>query len=169
MLRGWARAAHGNFAEGLSELREALAAWRATGSKFHTSYRLMRAADACRMAGLVDEGLALVGEAFEASEENNERWFLAEQHRLRGELLQLAGDCVEAETEYQVALEAARGQGARLWQLRASTSLARLWCEAGKRTEARDLLAPIYGWFTEAFDTPDLKEANALLTALVPS
>jgi class 3 adenylate cyclase/tetratricopeptide (TPR) repeat protein len=167
MLGGSARVMRGDREGGLAELREGLAAWRATGSKFHASYRLARAADACRMTGLVDEGLALIAEALEVSDETDERWFLAEEHRLRGELLQLGGkDSGEVEAEYRRALDVARGQGAKTWELRASTSLARLWRDHGKRAEARGLLAPIHGWFSEGFGTPDLEEAEKLLNEI---
>jgi class 3 adenylate cyclase len=167
MLKGWLRTIRGDHHGGLAELREGLAAWHATGSKFHASYRFARAADACRIAGLVDEGLGLIADAFEAAQSNEERWYLAEEHRLRGELLRLRGrDSGQVEAEYRRALEIARRQGAKTWELRASTSLARLWRDQAKRSEARDLLTPIHGWFTEGFDTPDLQDATALLREL---
>jgi len=87
-------------------------------------------------------------------------------HRVPGDLLNPAGDRSAAERHYRQAIIVAERQSAKLFQLRASTSLARLWCEQGKRTEARDLLVPIYNWFTEGFDTPDLKDAKALLDEL---
>jgi predicted ATPase len=97
-----------------------------------------------------------------------ERWFEAELQRLKGEaLLAFSPDhLAEAEACYRQALDVARSQSARLWELRAATSLARLWRDRGKRAEARDLLAPVYGWFTEGFDTADLKGAKALLDEL---
>ena len=167
MLRGWARTMQGDIEHGIAELHDGLTAWRATGSKFHVAYRLARAADACRAAGLTAEGLSLVAEALGVAEESGERWILAELHRLRGELLALSGkDRAEVEADYRQAMEVARSQGARLWELRAATRLAGVWRDQGKRREACDLLAPIYGWFTEGFDTLDLKEANALLDEL---
>jgi predicted ATPase len=96
------------------------------------------------------------------------RWFEAELHRIRGELLRTAhpGATAEAEADFHRAITVARRQDAKLWELRAATSLARLWRDRGKRDEARALVAPVYGWFTEGFDTPDLKEAKALLDEL---
>jgi predicted ATPase len=95
-----------------------------------------------------------------------ERWAEAELHRLRGTLLLSLDRRAPAEESYCRALAAARAQSAKFWELRAATSLAHLWRDQGKRTEARDLLAPIYGWFTEGFDTPVLQEAKALLDEL---
>jgi predicted ATPase len=96
------------------------------------------------------------------------RWIEAELHRIRGELM-LAQDMRErreAETCLHEALRITRGQGARLWELRSATCLARLWFELGRREQARDLLAPIHGWFSEGFDTPDLRDSRALLSSL---
>jgi class 3 adenylate cyclase/predicted ATPase len=167
MLKGWARVMSGDHDSGLAELRGGLEAWRATGSKFHASYRFARAADACRAAGLAEEGLGFIAEALAVSEEIDERWFVAEEHRLRGELLQLGrGDIGQVEAEYRRALEVARRQGAKTWELRASTSLARLWRDQARWSEARDLMVPIHGWFTEGFDTPDLEDAKTLLEEL---
>ena len=95
-----------------------------------------------------------------------ERWLEAELYRLKGQLLLRRGHAEAAEDRYREALRIAREQEAKLWELRAAVSLARLCRDQGRRTEARDLLAPVYGWFTEGFDTPDLKEAKALLDAL---
>jgi predicted ATPase len=96
-----------------------------------------------------------------------ERCDEAELHRVRGDLLNAASDRVSAEQSYRQALAVAQRQSAKLFELQAATRLARLWLDQGKRTEARDLLAPIYDWFTEGFDTPVLKEAKALLEQLV--
>ena len=112
------------------------------------------------------EGLDRLGEAAKLVEATQERWAEAEMHRLRGALLLSMSKPAEAENSYRKALSVAQRQSAKLWELRAATSLARLWRDQGKRTEARDILAPIYGWFTEGFDTPDLKEAKALLGEL---
>jgi predicted ATPase len=95
-----------------------------------------------------------------------ERWFEAELYRRKGELLLQQGHARAAEHLYRKALSIAREQEAKLWELRATASLARLRRDQGRHAEARDLLAPVYGWFTEGFDTPDLKEATALLDAL---
>ena len=118
------------------------------------------------MTGQSDEGLKRLTEAAELIERTQERWPGAETHRLRGALLLSMNDHAAAEESYHQALTAARRQSAKFWELRAATSLARLWRDQGKRTEARDLLAPIYGWFTEDFDTPVLQDAKALLDQL---
>ena len=94
------------------------------------------------------------------------KWVLGETHRLRGDLLAQTGDRTAAEASYREALALAQQQSAKLWELRAATSLARLWRGQGRRIEARDLLAPVYSWFTEGFCAPDLKDAKALLNEL---
>jgi predicted ATPase len=130
--------------------------------------RLARAADAYRAAGRADDGLLVIDEARTAVERIGARWFEPEVHRLHGELLLMADErsTADAETHFQRALTLAREQRAKLLELRAATSLARLWHDQGKRREAYDLLAPVYGWFTEGFGTPDLKDAKALLDEL---
>src|SRR5262245_16996729 len=136
-----------------------------------------RMTEACAETRQVDEGLDLVTEALEIVQWNGERLWEAELHRLRGELL-LRQDTVvvethsrlpqvtEAEACFQQALTIARHQQAKFWELRAAVSLSRLWQQQGKHTDARQLLAPIYGWFTEGFDTADLREAKGLLEEL---
>jgi class 3 adenylate cyclase/predicted ATPase len=168
MLRSWARIVQGHLEEGLSTLREGLASWCATGSKFEIPYRLARAADAHRIAGNADEGLQLVEEAMTVVEQIGERWFEPELHRLRGELLLTASTHSTADVgvHFERAVTVAREQGAKLLELRAAISLARLISQQGCRKEARDLLEPVYNWFTEGFDTLDLKEAQALLSKL---
>ena len=113
--------------------------------------------------GIIDEALVSV-------EETGERIYEAELHRFKGEVqLKLSvPDPQGAEASFYQALEVARSQSAKMWELRAATRLARLWQSQGKTNEARDLLAPVYGWFTEGFDTADLKEAKALLDKLEP-
>jgi predicted ATPase len=112
--------------------------------------------------------LRLLDEAFARVDRLEERWFEAELHRLKGEALLASSPerGAEAEACYHQALAVARDQGARLWELRAATSLARLWRDQGRCAEAHELLAPVYGWFTEGFDTPDLNEAKGLLDEL---
>jgi predicted ATPase len=163
MLCGWARVMQGRIDEGIATMQDGLAAWRATGSKVFIPYRLTRAADAYWKAGNIEEGLRLIDEATQLS---NDRWLAPEPHRLRGELLLSAGRREEAERCFQQAILVAREQSARLLELRAATGLGRLWHDRGRRGEARDLLAPIYAWFTEGFDMPDLKEAKVLLDQL---
>ena len=123
-------------------------------------------AEAYGMAAQPREGLDRLAEAAKLVETTQERWAEAEIHRLRGTLLLSMNEHAAAATSYRRALEVAQRQGARFWELRAALSLARLWRDQGKRTEARDLLSPIYDWFTEGFDTQDLKEAKALLVDL---
>jgi predicted ATPase len=125
-------------------------------------------ADAAGYAGQVDEGWRVLVEALGAFEESGQGHLLAEAYRLQGTLLlrQAAPDIAQAEACFQQALTVARHQQAKSWELRTATSLARLWQQQGKRAEARALLAPIYGWFTEGFDTADLQEARALLAEL---
>jgi predicted ATPase/class 3 adenylate cyclase len=163
MLRGWAGVMQGNNQEGLTVMREGLAAWRETGSKYHAPYRLARAAEAHLVAGELDDGLLLLAEA---SGHTGDFWLAPELRRLNGELLLQAGRRAEAEEYLAQALDVATEQNARLLELRAAMSMARLWRDQGKRNEARDLLTPVYGWFTEGFDTLDLKEAKALLDEL---
>ena len=108
----------------------------------------------------------MLDEALQVVERTGERWFAAELKRQKGQLLLRQGNWDGAEEFYRKALGIAREQEAKIWELRASMSLARLLHDQGRRAEARDLLAPIYGWFTEGFHTPDLKEAKALLGEL---
>jgi predicted ATPase len=125
-------------------------------------------AEACVRAGQVDEGLRALDEAWEAMQETEERVYEAELYRLKGELLlqQSAGQQKEAEASFQHALDVARRQGARSLELRAAMSWSRVLQQQGKREEARRLLAEVYAWFTEGFDTVDLRDARALLDSL---
>jgi predicted ATPase len=127
---------------------------------------LILLAEAHAVLGQLVEGLNCLAEAAQIIETTEERYHEAELHRLRGDLLNATGDPSAAERNYHQALDVARKQSAKLFELRASTSLARLWRDQSKRAEARNLLAPIYGWFTEGFDTPDLKDARTLLEEL---
>jgi predicted ATPase len=156
----------GPIAEAINELRRGLAVKRATGADIKTPYYFGLLAEAHRRTGRTLEGMALLSEALELVERTDERWYEAELYRLLAEALITNSDRHDAEQWLCRALQTARQQDARLWELRAATSLARLWRDQGKRDEARDLLAPVYGWFTEGFDTLDLKEASALLDEL---
>jgi predicted ATPase len=163
MLRGWARVMGGQCQEGIRQVKDGLTAWRATGSKFQVTFRLVRAAEACLFAGAKDDGLKLTDEALDQS---GDIWFLAEAYRIKGELLNPLAQANNVEECFSQALKVAQAQGAQLLELRAAMSLARLWRDQGKVQQARELLAPVYGWFTEGFDTRDLKEAKALLGEL---
>jgi class 3 adenylate cyclase/predicted ATPase len=168
ILRGWALAEQGQEAEGIAQLRQGLAAWQATGAELDRPRFLALLAEAYGKAGLTEEGLRLLVEAQAAVRRSGERRWEAELYRLKGELLlaRSSENHAEAEACFREAFDIASHQGAKLWELRAAMSLARLWQQQGKRAEARALLAPVYGWFTEGFDTADLQEARALLEAL---
>ena len=163
MLRGWALVMQRHIEEGLAVMREGLAAWRATGSKFHVPYRLARAAEAHLVAGEIEDGLRLI---CEATVQSGDCWFAPELHQLKGELLLEAGRRDEVEVCLNQALKAAREQDARLLELRAAMSLGKVLQAQGRRHEAQGLLAPIYTSFTEGLDTADLQQAKALLDRL---
>jgi predicted ATPase len=170
LFQGWGLVASGRIDEGLAQLRDGLSRWRRTGSKINGPFRLLRAADGLLLADETDEALALLAEAAALAEETGEHWSDAEVDRLSG-IAKLrrsvgASDLAQAEQHLRRAVAVAERQSAKLLQLRSATSLARLWRDQGKPAEARDLLAPICGWFTEGFDTLDLKEAKALLDEL---
>jgi class 3 adenylate cyclase/predicted ATPase len=168
MLRGWALVEEGLGEEGITQLREGYAAYRATGAEIECSHWLALLAEAYRDTGQPEEGLYPIAEALDHVAQTGIVYYEAELHRLEGELrLRLeAADEQRAEASFRRALEIARQQQAKSWELRAATSLARLWGEHGRRAEARELLGPVYGWFTEGFDTADLKNAKALLDQL---
>ena len=166
--RGWVKVRIGDVAEGILLLRSGSAAYRATGAEVWVPHFVALLAGACQIAGQIEESLTLLDEAFQIVERTGERWFEAELHRQKGQLLLRRGHAEAAEDLYRKALSIAAEQGAKLWELRAAVSLARLRHGQGRPAEARNLLAPVYAWFTEGFDTPDLKEAKALLDELEP-
>jgi predicted ATPase len=129
-------------------------------------YHTALLARACEIAGQAEEALVQSDDALQIMDRTGERWFAAELNRHKGQLLLKQGDSEAAEELYRKALSIAQEQEAKLWELRAAGSLARLRRDRGRRAEARDLLAPVYGCFTEGFDTVDLKEAKALLDEL---
>ena len=139
---------------------------RATGCVLTTAFALTLLAEACNRLGRTTEGLSYLTEAEQLIETTNDAFHEAELHRVRGYLLNAHGDVAGAELSYHHAIAIAKRQSAKTFELRASTSVARLWRDQDKRDEARELLAPVYGWFTEGFDTRDLKEAKALLDEL---
>jgi predicted ATPase len=167
IMRGWALAMQGQGAEGLTQLRQGLDAYRATGAAFDRPHFLGMLAEAHSSMGQPEAGLTALSEALTLVETTGERYYEAELHRLQGELLlQAAPDVARVEACFQQALDTARRQQAKSLELRAAMSLGRLWQQQGKQDEARALLAPIYDWFTEGFDTADLQEAQALLDEL---
>jgi class 3 adenylate cyclase/predicted ATPase len=166
ILRGWVTVKNGGVPEGISLLHSGLAAYRAIGTQNWLPLYIALQARACEIAGQIEEAAILLDDALEIVKRTGERWFAAELNRHKGQLLWRKGQPAAAEELYRKALRIAEEQGAKLWELRAAVSLARLRRDQGRRAEAGDLLAPVYGWFTEGFDTPDLKEANALLDEL---
>jgi predicted ATPase len=166
IYRGWVKVKSGDVTEGMRFLRRGLDAFRPTGTKVQVPYFTALLATACEIAGHIEETGALLDESLQIVETTGEHWFTAELSRQKGGFLLRQGQSEAAEGLYCKALSIAREQEAKLWELRAAVSLARLWRDRGRRGEARDLLAPIYGWFTEGFDTPDLKDAKALLDEL---
>ena len=168
-LRGWALAMQGQGEEGMAQVREGIAARRATGSAVFVPYLCTLLAEVADHLGHTADGLQVLAEAYTLVEQHEERWWEAEVCRLRGVLLLRHPGTPQAEAEawLQRALDVARRQEAKSLELRAAMSLARLWQRQGKRTAAYELLAPVYNWFTEGFDTADLQEAKALLDTLV--
>jgi predicted ATPase/class 3 adenylate cyclase len=170
VVHGWALAEGVRLEDAIAEMRRGLADYSATGADRWSSYFLYLLADAYRRAGQAAEGLNVVADALGRADQMGAHWIEAELHRVRGELLLIhPAEQPEAETCFQRALVVAQEQGAKFWELRAATSLARLWRDQGKRNEACDLLAPVYGWFTEGFDTLDLRQAKGLLEELAAS
>ncbi|MCI0336199.1 MAG: protein kinase [Acidobacteria bacterium] len=187
-LAGWAIAAQGRVEDGITWMRESIDAYRNLHSELSVSHYLTLLADVLGFAGSPAEGLTSINEALDLVRRTGDRACEAETHRIKGELLlrqassidsgvvTKAGDwpqvapeapiCAEAEASFTHALELARQQGAKSWELRAAISLSRLWWQQGRRKEAKQVLAPVYDWFTEGFETADLREARALLAVL---
>jgi predicted ATPase len=147
----------------VAQVRQGIVAYRATGAAVFVPYFYTWLADVSAHLGHVEDGLQALAEAHTLVEQHEERWWEAEIARLRGVLLLRQTDVPQAAACVQQALAIARRQQAKSFELRAAMSLSRLWQRQGKRAEAHRLLAPIYGWFTEGFDTADLQEAKALL------
>jgi class 3 adenylate cyclase/predicted ATPase len=165
LLRGWALAQQGQTKEGIEQMNHALIALRATGGEILRPYFLALLAEAHGIMEHPDTGLKIVTEALTLVDTTGERVWEPELYRLKGELLlqQNLDNQAEAESCFAQAITIAQSQQAKSWELRAATSLARLWQQHGKRQEAHDLLASVYNWFTEGFDTADLQDAKALL------
>jgi predicted ATPase len=166
IYRGWVKVKIGDVTEGMSLLRNGLTAYRASGVELLVPHYIDLLAAASEIAGQVEEALTLLDNALQIVERTGDCWFEAELNRHKGELLLRQGQSEAAEELYRRGLRIAQEQEAKLWELRAAVSLARLRRDQGRRAEARDLLAPVYGWFTEGFDTPDLKQAKTLLEEL---
>jgi predicted ATPase len=185
ILQGWALAEQGQGEEGITQIRQGLSVHQATGSELWRPYFLSLLAEVYGKGGQVEGGLSVLAEALAVVDKTGERVYEAELYRLKGELtlqqrFKVQGSKFkvtdprpltldpqgEAEACFLKAIDIARKQQAKLLELRATTSLARLWQKQGKRKQARKLLADIYGWFTEGFDTKDLQEAKALLEEL---
>jgi class 3 adenylate cyclase/predicted ATPase len=169
ILHRWALAIQGNEQAGVAEMHRALADLSAVGAELLGPYLLALLAETHGANGHTDEGLRVLADALHLAARTKECWWKAELHRLRGELLLLKSaehECA-AEDCFQEALDLARTQKARSLELRAAMSLARVWLRRGKRQDARDLLAPVRGWFTEGFATADLQEADALLHQMI--
>jgi predicted ATPase len=168
ILHGWALAHQGRVKEGIEEMHQGLRAFQATGAETARPYYLALLAEAHEIIGQPEAGLTVLTEALALVDTTGERWCEAELYRLKGELLlqQSTSNQTEAESCFHQAINIARSQQAKSLELRAATSLARLWQQQGKRQEAHDLLAPVYHWFTEGFDTADLQDATALLATL---
>src|SRR5262249_41809387 len=170
LLRGWACTRQGQGKEVIVHMDQGLTALQVAGSQMARPYALALLAEAYAHIGQAEAGLRVVAEALAEVHAHGTRHHEAELHRLQGALLlQTFPDATQAETCFQQALAIARRQQARSLELRAATSLARLWQQQGKRAAAHALLAPVYGWFTEGFDTMDLQEAKTLLAALASS
>jgi predicted ATPase len=166
--QGWALAVQGEGTAGLAQIRQGLTAILTLEQELWRPRYLVLFAEAAAHVGQVEEGLPLLAEALTALEANGQGNLLAEAYRLEGELLlrQATPDTAQAEACFHQGLAIARRQHAKSWELRAAMSLSRLWQQQGKRAEAYELLTPIYGWFTEGFDTADLQEAKVLLEEL---
>jgi predicted ATPase len=167
-LQGWLLALAEKTAEAVNQLTSGIMAWRSTGASLFAPTQLSVLAAAYAKLGQFDDGQRNIDDAMAGMVTSKEIWFEAEANRIAGEIALISPDrdVVKAKAYFDRALAVARQQQAKSWELRASTSLARLWRDQGKVQQARELLAPVYGWFTEGFDTRDLKEAKALLEEL---
>ena len=167
-LRGWLFVLTGKASDAVLAITSGITSQRSTGAILYEPLYLMHLAMAYAELGQPDDARRCIDDAIEKVERSKEKWCEAEVHRIAGEitLKSLAPDTEKAEKYFEHALSVARAQQAKSWELRAAMSMARLWRDQGKPQQARDLLAPVYGWFTEGFDTRDLKEAKALLEEL---
>ncbi len=166
LFGGWLLAQRGRPSEAVQMITSGLAAYRSIRATYHAPLFLAYLAGAYAELGQLDQGWRWIGEAIKTVESTRETWCEAEVNRIAGEIALKSSEHAKAETYFNRALTVARQQQAKSWELRAAMSMARLWRDQNKREQARELLAPVYGWFTEGFDTRDLKEAKALLEQL---
>ena len=168
MSQGWLSALNGKAEDAVHTINSGIAAYRSTGATACAPLYLLQLAKAYAELGQFDDAWRCIGEAMTAMETTQERWWEAEANRIAGEIALMSPepDAAKAGAYFERALAVARQQRAKSWELRAAMSIARLWRDQGKRDEARNLLTPVYTWFTEGFDTLDLKEAKALLDTL---
>jgi predicted ATPase len=166
--RGWLFALTGKASDAVRAITSGITSLRSTGATLYEPWHLWHLAMAYAELGQPDDARRCIDDAIDKVERSKEKWCEAEVHRIAGEiaLKSLASDTEKAEKYFEHALSIARAQQAKSWELRAAMSMARLWRDQGKPQQARELLAPVYGWFTEGFDTLDLKEAKALLEEL---
>jgi predicted ATPase len=167
-LHGWTLTVEDQIENGVAEIDQGIAAYAAIGSQTWLPCFLVLRAETYARAKRTDDGLVAASEGLAVADQTDERCWEAELNRIKGELLLAVSsdNHAEAESHFTDALDIARRQQAKSWELRAAMSLSRLWHDQGKRKEAYELLSPIYGWFTEGFDTADLKDAKTLLKEL---
>jgi predicted ATPase len=167
-VRGWIFTETGKASDAVRAITSGITSLRSTGALLYEPWHLWYLAMAYAELGQPDDAQRFIDDAIEKVERSKEKWCEAEVHRIAGEIALKSPqpDAAKAEAYFDRALAVARQQQAKSWELRAAMSMARLWRDQGKRDEARELLAPVYGWFTEGFDTRDLKEAKALLEEL---
>jgi predicted ATPase len=166
VYRGWALARLGNIPAGIEHIEEGIARWRAVGNDIALGWHFACLAETQLLAKNTDAAFRATNEALKWIEQNSEDQFGPVAHVCRGDVHRALDEFEYAQTEYEIAIDLARQQEAKFWELRAATNLARLCRDQGRRADARDIIAPVYGWFTEGFDTLDLKQAKALLEEL---
>jgi predicted ATPase len=168
LLHGWVLVQQGQTQVGIEQITQGLTAWRATGTEIVQPYFLALLAEAYGTTGEPHAGLTVLAEALTLVDTTGEQWYESAIYWLKGALLlqQSSDNQAEAEICFQHAIRIAQSQQAKSWELRAATSLARLWQQQGKRDEARQVLGDVYRWFTEGLDTVDLQDAKALLAML---
>jgi predicted ATPase len=165
-MRGQFFTETGKAADAVSAITSGITSLRATGALLYEPWHLWHLAMAYAELGQHNDARRFIDDAIDKVDRSKEKWCEAEVHRAAGEIALKSSTPTKAESYFERALAVARQQQTKSWELRAAMSMARLWRDQGKRDEARDLLAPVYGWFTEGFDTRDLKEAKALLEEL---